>query len=100
MVKELDLHFSGISNRLDSLQNTKKQSMDEITFQVEQDPYDGGYVAEAVISKNEQIITQADTVEELREMIKDALACHFDETDKMPQKVILKFVREEVLAID
>ena len=79
--------------------DVKGKSMEEITFQVEQDIVDGGYVAEALISENEQIVTQADTVEELREMIKDALACHFEELDKMPQKVILKFVREEILAI-
>lgn len=66
---------------------------------MKQDLADGGYVAEAFISESEQIVTQADTVEELREMIKDALACHFDENEDRPKKVILRFIKEEVLAI-
>lgn len=74
-------------------------AMDRIIFQVEQDIHDGGYVAEAFVTENEHIVTQGDTVDELKEMIKDALACHFDDVNEMPREVVLNFIRQEVFAI-
>ncbi len=65
--------------------------MSEITFQVEEDTEDGGYTAEAYLSPAEQIVTQGGTLAELKAMIKDALACHFDNPADVPQKVILHF---------
>ncbi|MBN3870896.1 type II toxin-antitoxin system HicB family antitoxin [Nostoc sp. JL33] len=47
--------------------------MTEIVFIVEDDP-DGGYTAVAL---TESIFTQADDIETLREMIRDAVHCHF-----------------------
>ena len=48
--------------------------MIEIVFQVEEDP-DGGYTAKAV---GASIFTEADTIEQLRDNIRDAVNCHFD----------------------
>ncbi|MFN4146894.1 MAG: type II toxin-antitoxin system HicB family antitoxin [Runella sp.] len=71
--------------------------MEEIIFEIEQSDSDGGYVAHAVLSENAQIVTQGDTIEELKMMIKDALECHFDDESEIPKKIILKFIRQEVL---
>ena len=50
----------------------------EIVFIIEQDP-DGGYNASA---SGHNIFTQGDTVSELKEMIADALLCHFGNEDE------------------
>ncbi|MEH2095451.1 2-oxoisovalerate dehydrogenase E1 subunit beta [Nostoc sp.] len=47
--------------------------MTEIVFLVEDDP-DGGYTALAL---TESIFTQADDIETLEEMVRDAVHCHF-----------------------
>jgi predicted RNase H-like HicB family nuclease len=39
---------------------------------------DGGYYARAV---NHSIVTQGETIAELKEMISDAVRCHFDESE-------------------
>lgn len=72
--------------------------MKEIIFTVEQEA-DGGFVAEANINEDEQIITQGDNLEELKVMIKDAIECHFENLDDMPRTVRLHFIKEEVFAI-
>lgn len=72
--------------------------MNQIAFQVEQEE-DGGFVAEAHVTENEHIVTQGDTIEELKLMIKDALECHFDNPLEIPKTVVLKFIRQEVFAI-
>jgi hypothetical protein len=48
--------------------------MTEIIFEVREDETDGGYVATAL---GHAIATQADSVDELREMVRDAVRCHF-----------------------
>ena len=48
----------------------------EVFFEVKEDEIDGGYTARAI---GESIFTEAETVEELREAIKDAVHCHFEE---------------------
>jgi predicted RNase H-like HicB family nuclease len=53
-------------------------SMNEIIFLIEEDP-EGGYVARAI---GESIFTQADTIESLRDFIRDAVQCHFEESDR------------------
>ena len=58
--------------------------MKEILFLVEESQ-DGGYFARAV---NESIITQGETMEELRNMISDAIRCHFVE-EEMPKLIQL-----------
>ncbi len=52
-----------------------KRRMSEIVFQVEEDPVDGGYVAHAL---GHGITTQAESIAELKRMIRDAVRCHFD----------------------
>ncbi len=67
--------------------------MNEIFFIVE-DAVEGGYNAKAL---GESIFTQGESIEELRINIRDAVNCHFDETNK-PKVIRLHFVSEEVLA--
>ena len=45
------------------------------------------------------IHTQAETVEELKVMVRDALECYFDDRDDKPALIRLHFVRDEVLAV-
>jgi predicted RNase H-like HicB family nuclease len=66
----------------------------EIIFEVREDEAEGGYIAQAL---GHGIHTQADTLGELREMVKDAVVCHFEESDR-PRVIRLHFVRDEVLA--
>jgi predicted RNase H-like HicB family nuclease len=67
--------------------------MSEIIFLVKESP-EGGFEAQAV---SVSIFTEAETLEELREMVKDAVNCHFDESER-PKLIRLHFVREEVIA--
>lgn len=62
--------------------------MTEILFLVQQVP-EGGYTARAL---GGSIFTEADTLSELRLMVKDAVHCHFDEGD-MPKVIRLHIVR-------
>jgi len=66
----------------------------EIVFMVEEDP-EGGYTASAL---GYSIFTEADTLEELKESIKDALRCHFDKEKDIPRIVRLHIVKEETFA--
>ncbi|MER3399358.1 MAG: 2-oxoisovalerate dehydrogenase [Chloroflexota bacterium] len=66
----------------------------EIIFLVEESP-EGGYEARAL---GYAIFTQADTVEELRRMVQDAVRCHFDEAE-LPKIIRLHFVKDEVIAL-
>jgi hypothetical protein len=59
--------------------------MTELIFLVEEAP-EGGFTARAL---GESIFTEADTVPELHEMIRDAVACHFDA--EQPRAFSLKF---------
>jgi len=68
--------------------------MAELVFLVEEAP-EGGYTARAL---GYSIYTEADTWDELRTMIQDALSCHFDEGQK-PRVVRLHYLREEVMAV-
>ena len=66
--------------------------MSEIIFLVEDAP-GGGFSASAL---GHSIFTAGDTEEELQVMVKDAVACHFDE-DEAPKIIRLHYVREEVI---
>jgi predicted RNase H-like HicB family nuclease len=68
--------------------------MKEVFFVVEE-ALEGGFTAKAL---GESIFTEADTIEELRLNVKDAVECHFD-ADKMPKLIRLHLVKEEVIAI-
>jgi predicted RNase H-like HicB family nuclease len=69
----------------------------EIIFEVQQDEIDGGYVATAL---GHSIVTEGETLEELRIMVKEAVHCHLGDgvPGPMPKIIRLHFVRDEVLA--
>ena len=67
--------------------------MDELIFLVQEAP-EGGFTARAL---GESIFTEADDLGGLREMVRDAVRCHFDE-GKGPRVIRLHFVRDEVFA--
>ncbi len=64
----------------------------EIIFVVEEAP-EGGYVARAL---DHAIHTEADTFDELRAMVRDAVRCHFDEAER-PRIIRLHLVQDEVI---
>ena len=65
----------------------------EIMFVGEEDS-EKGYTAQAL---GYSIFTEGDTLEELKEIIKDALKCHFDKNE-MPLFVYLHIIKEEKFA--
>jgi predicted RNase H-like HicB family nuclease len=67
--------------------------MNELVFEVTQEA-DGGFVAEAL---GETIVTQADTWDELRDNVREAVAAfYFDRP--APARLRLHLVRDEILA--
>ena len=66
----------------------------EIIFEVTEAP-EGGFTASAL---GYGIHTQAETFEELRIMVREAVACYFDDPAKAPRLIRLHYVRDEVLA--
>ena len=68
--------------------------MNEIIFVIEEAP-EGGWTARAL---GPAIFTEADTLDELHEQVRDAVRCHFDEAER-PKVIRLHSVREEVLAV-
>ena len=67
--------------------------MNEIIFVIE-DAAEGGFTARAL---GESIFTEADTLAALRQQVRDAVNCHFDDGNA-PKVIRLHFVRDEVLA--
>lgn len=66
----------------------------ELIFLV-QESAEGGYEAKAL---SESIFTEADSLDELKAMIKDAVNCHFG-SGRRPRIIRLHLVREEVFAL-
>ena len=66
----------------------------EIIFVVEEAP-EGGYTAQAL---GHSIYTEADTWDQLKEAVRDAVRCHFEE-EHQPTLLRLHIVRDEVLAV-
>lgn len=66
--------------------------MTELVFLVEEAP-EGGYTARGV---GEAVFTEADTMEELRQAVRDAVRCHFEPGGE-PKIIRLHMVRDEVL---
>jgi hypothetical protein len=64
----------------------------EIIFSV-QEAAEGGYQARAL---GFSIFTQADSLDELKAMIRDAVSCHFDPAEK-PSVIRLHMVKDEVI---
>jgi len=67
--------------------------MSEIVFLVE-DAAEGGFTARAL---GHSIFAEADSYEELRDQVRDAVQCHFDEGER-PSVIRLHYVKDEVLA--
>jgi predicted RNase H-like HicB family nuclease len=67
--------------------------MNEIVFQVTQES-DGGFVAECL---SEDIFTQGNTWEELRENVREAVKGYFFDQPEKPNTIRLHLVRDEVL---
>lgn len=68
--------------------------MSEIIFLVEED-LESGFNARAL---GQSIFTQASSITKLKENIREAVLCHFDEGEA-PKIIRLHFVKEEVLAL-
>lgn len=66
----------------------------EIIFLVEES-LDGGYEAKAL---GHSVYTEAESMDELREAVRDAVRCHFEE-DELPRTIRLHLVRDETLAV-
>lgn len=66
--------------------------MTEIIFLVEED-VEGGYTARAL---DHSIFTDADSWDELKSMIQEAVSCHFEPADR-PKLIRLHMVRDEVI---
>ena len=65
----------------------------EIVFEVTE-AEEGGFIAAAL---GYGIATQAKNEAELRSMVRDAVACYFDNPEQAPKLIRLHFVRDEVL---
>ncbi|HEX9925702.1 MAG TPA: 2-oxoisovalerate dehydrogenase [Anaerolineae bacterium] len=70
------------------------EKLKEIIFLVEEAP-EGGFTAQAL---GHSIFTEADTWDELKDAVQDAVQCHFEEADR-PTLLRLHIVREEVLLV-
>lgn len=70
-----------------------RMAASEIVFVVDDDP-DGGFTARAI---GESIFTQADSMETLREAVRDAVRCHFEDENR-PKLIRLHRVLAEVFA--
>ncbi len=66
--------------------------MEEIIFQVRSSP-EGGYEARAL---GYSIFTEADDWQQLKEMLRDAVRCHFDEGES-PRVIRMHLLQEEVI---
>lgn len=64
----------------------------EIIFAVAESP-EGGLEAHAL---GHAIFTQAETLDELRKMVREAVQCHFEE-DSRPAVIRLHIVKDEVM---
>ncbi len=69
--------------------------MSEILFLVEEDP-EGGYTAQSLNVDN-SIFTEAETIDELKNNIMEALNCHYDNQEDIPKLIRLHYVRDEII---
>ena len=68
--------------------------MDEIIFIVEPSN-EGGYTAKAL---GYSIFTEGETIEEVKENIRDAVRCHF-EVNALPKIIHLHIVKNETMTV-
>jgi predicted RNase H-like HicB family nuclease len=74
--------------------NLNNIAMTEVFFVVEE-ALEGGFIAKAL---GESIFTEAETIEELRVNVKEAVECHFNAED-MPKLIRLHLIKEELIAV-
>jgi hypothetical protein len=67
--------------------------MDELIFAIEEAPRAGTRRA-----LGHSIFTEADSIPQLHEMVRDAVRCYFED-GQAPKVIRLQFVRDEVIAI-
>jgi predicted RNase H-like HicB family nuclease len=68
----------------------------ELIFEI-RDAEEGGYCAHAL---GHAIFTEADTWEELRSSIVEAVALHFEDSAAKPSSVQLHYVRDELIPLE
>jgi hypothetical protein len=68
--------------------------MSEVLFLVEEAP-EGGFIARAL---GYSIYTEADTWEDLKTALQDAVNCHFVDAEK-PHLIRIHYLREEVVEV-
>ncbi len=68
--------------------------MNELVFEVTQED-DGGYCAECL---SENIFTQGDSWEALRQNVREAVRAYFFDRPPAPSRIRLHLVRDELLA--
>jgi hypothetical protein len=68
--------------------------MEEIIFLVEESA-EGGYLAKEL---SVSIVTEADSMEKLKEAVRDAVHCHYDNAVLRPKMIRLHVVKDEVFA--
>jgi hypothetical protein len=66
----------------------------EVIFAVQESP-EGGYEARAL---GHSIFSQADTLDELKREVQDAVRCHFVDEDR-PRLIRLHLVKDEVISV-
>ncbi len=66
----------------------------EIIFLVEEAP-EGGYTARAL---GYSVFTEGENLSEIREAVRDAVRCHFEQKD-LPRVIRLHIVKDEVIAV-
>lgn len=66
----------------------------ELIFIVE-DSDEGGYTAKAL---EHAIFTEAESIDELKNNIKEAVKCHFEEND-LPLLIKLHYTKDEVMSV-
>jgi len=66
----------------------------ELIFLIEEDP-ESGYNAKAL---GPSIFVQGETIADLKNNIKDALECHYDSKEDIPQIIRLHIVHDEIFA--
>jgi len=82
--------FLSVSNRIIS----SIMIPTEIIFDVQESP-EGGYEARAL---GFPIFTEADSLDELKTMLRDAVLCHFGKNEK-PGVIRLHMVKDEVISV-
>lgn len=66
----------------------------ELLFLVEDDP-EGGFTAHAL---QESIFVQGESMDEIRQAIREAVACHYEIESDRPPVLRIHYVHDEILA--